>query len=154
VTYLDYPIAGSSYDTIQLDRLEVGFRQRLGAHTLESMRLEHHEDRLTLDLIRSVTAEVLAEKLPPERVERSQTFGIDFPASPFQHWKQKHATRWWLRRFVRRWPVRTERLTREARLTVNLERYRTYPEANYVLPPDKFGAPYRVAVLREDWRVW
>lgn len=53
-----------------------------------------------------LSAYVLKHDLGLHSVNRAKT--VHFPASPFQHWKQKHAESWWLRRFVTRWPVREQ----------------------------------------------
>lgn len=134
-------------------------RQSMGTKTLEMMEfglsdyLRVHPGRLgsfseeQLAVLLKDTAEgmrvklatfVLTDKLPPVEVDRKVQAFFAFPRSPFQHWKQKHADAWWLRRFARRWPVRTTQHTQEVRLIVHLERYRSYPEANVPVPTD-FG---------------
>lgn len=71
-----------------------------------------------------------------------------FPASPWQFFKQRHQTSWWLGWLVRRRPVRTRlhsvtrSVTFEAEVT--FERYATYPEATVYYPPDRLGKPVLV----------
>jgi hypothetical protein len=82
---------------------------------------------------------VLADRLPPLDIDRKTKAFFDFPSSPFQHWKSKHADTRWLGWLVRRWPVKTTEHVREVRLIVHLSRYRTYPLAEVPVPQDMFG---------------
>lgn len=131
---------------VVLEKLRLGLQQRVGAHVLESARPEFIIDRLSGDMICRLRADVLAEKLPPVQVSGQESVTFESPATPFQHWKQKHAEAWWLVWFVRRWPVREDVTTKTVRMTVDLTKYRSYPQANYILPDD-FGAPVLVHTL-------
>lgn len=99
---------------------------------LAAMRLKQEGNVMRMKL----TTHVLADKLPPVEIDRKVSAFFTFPRSPFQHWKQKHANAWWLRRFVKHWPVRTTQHTQQVRLIVHLERFRTYPEASIQVPPN------------------
>lgn len=107
---------------------------RLGSFANEHMALKLKQE--TAGMRVKLTTHVLADKLLPVEVDRKVPAFFTFPRSPFQHWKQKHADAWWLRRFVKRWPVRTTQHTQQVRLIVNLQRFRTYPEANVSIPPN------------------
>lgn len=137
-------------ESFTLERLRVGLEQHVGAHALESMRLEVVEDLLRNSFIYRLKTDILAEKLPPEKVERSKTFTLDFPASSWQHFKQEHSESWWLRWLVQRRPIRYQALEQTATLTVDLERYRTFPQCNYVFPKN-LGPYVQVAIPRETW---
>lgn len=126
----------------RMEMLEMGLHR-----DLKSMRLlgSLSEELLTVEIGREVNAaaatfrtQLLADRLPPADVDRTVPAFFSFPASPFQHWKSKHAGTRWLGWFVRRWPVRTEEHRQDVRLIVHLERYRTYPEADIPVPDD-FG---------------
>lgn len=147
-----YGLSGTTpwADNLTLERRRYDVQAELGMFTRSSMKLEQREDIFRDRLIYRLTADVLAEKLPPERIERTSEFFWEFPASPFQHWKQKHDRSWWLRWFVARRPVRRVRHAKVATLEVNLERYRTFPQCNYVFPKD-LGPYVNVAVVRSDW---
>jgi hypothetical protein len=153
-----------SYETFTLDRLKAGVTTRVGAAVAESMRLESWQDQVYGDLMYGLTAHVLAETLPPVEVTQTEVFTLETPVNWFEHlkltcyrWRQHRKGRLsdpfcqvlaWLER---RWPARLEATSRKCALTVNLERYRTYPKANIVLPPDKWGMPVRVAVVNRSW---
>lgn len=148
-----------SFDTVTLERMKVAGRKHIGAFTMHSLELSRFQNDLADELIYALTAEVLAEKLPPASETSTTIVRFDVPATWFQHlkqslygWRRKsfrtRGLRFWLER---RFPVRYETLTRRVTLTVSLERYRTYPKANIVLPPDRFGQPVRVAITRTDW---
>lgn len=99
---------------------------------LAAMRLKQEANVMRMKL----TTDVLADKLPPVEIDRKTKAFFWFPESPFQHWKSKHAHTSWLGWFVRRWPVRHAEHVREVRLIVNLQRFRTYPEASIQVPPN------------------
>lgn len=139
-----------SVEALTLERLKLGLQMRVGAHVLDSLRLERQQDMIYNDLLYRLEASVLAEKLPPEKVERSKVVTLDFPASSWQHFKQEHSESWWLGWLVRRRPIRYQALEQTATLTVDLERYRTFPQCNYVFP--KGLGPYvNVAVTHDHW---
>lgn len=149
MSLLDGPIV-SSYETLTLERLEFGLQQHIGAHALHSMVLERVEAVLTDGFIYRLKVDVLAEKLPPEKVERSTEFFWAFPASVWQHFKLTHLESWWLGWLVRRRPVKYTEHTKTATLTVDLERYRTFPQCNYVFPKD-LGPYVKIATLDTNW---
>lgn len=79
---------------------------------------DHGVKFLRNELVLSLEARVLSEKLE----EGVKTDYVDIPSSWWQHLKYEHAPGW----FIDRWPVQYDRAT----LTVYLERWATYPEAN------------------------
>lgn len=101
---------------------------------------------------------VLVDALPPETVTSRQRVTFEVPASTWQMWKARHASRWYARRLVVRWPVRYEadpdgRGT-DAVCTLDLERFRAYPRARVQLPPDRFGPQVLTHALRgPSWRI-
>ncbi len=60
-------------------------------------------------LLMTLRAYVLTHPLGKHEVTRTKT--IEWPATPWHHWKHRHATAWWLRWFVQRRPVQTTRQT-------------------------------------------
>lgn len=136
---------------IVLERLKVGLQHRVGRHMLESMRPEFVVDHLSGDLTARLEAYVLAEKLPPVELTGREFLTFMSPASPFQHWKRKHEAAWWLAWFVRRWPVREDATTRTVTMTVDLTRYRSYPEADYAVM-DGFGVPVLTHTVSTRWQ--
>jgi len=140
------PIA--SFETLTLERLEHEVRGSVGAHIHESLKASIDED-IWGGLVYRLTADVLAEKLPPKSVARSEHVTFEFPASTWQMFKMNHAESWWLGWFVREWPVRWNTHKKLATLTVDLERYRTFPQANYVFP-NTLGPYVNVAVTRDS----
>lgn len=145
------PIALASYETLTLERLKLGLQTNVGAHVRESLTAELDED-IWGGMICRLKADILAEKLPPETIVRSRVFVLDFPASSWQHFKHEHKESWWLGWLVRRRPVRTEQHKEEATLTVDLDRYRTFPQCNYTFPKD-LGPYVQVAMVRDHWSV-
>lgn len=123
--------------------LKVGVTNAVSAELAASLKFETLRDEVCDQIIYRLTAQVLADQLPPERVERSSSATFDVPASWWQAWKAEHPGLWrgWLRR---RWPALTAEHTRTMTLSVDLRRYRVYPEQTAVLP-QYFGRPVLVA---------
>jgi len=103
-------------------------------------------------------AKILADDLPPEQVTARQRVAYEVPASTWQNISRCHASRWYARRLVARWPVRYEPdpdgRGADAVCTFELERFRAYPQANVRLPRDQFGPEVLSHVLRgPNWRI-
>lgn len=130
-------VTGPSALTYSMELLEMGlsrlvtdgYRSNLSQEAL-AVSLKQHALGMRLTL----TTQLLADRLPPNDVDRVVPAFFSFPASPFQHWKSKHEDSRWLGWFVRRWPVRTDEHRQDVRLVVHLERFRTYPEARIPVP--------------------
>jgi hypothetical protein len=135
-------------ETVSLDLLKTGVVVPLGIpHVMEAdaqMVKSILSDSLLQGAIR-LQGFVLTETLAPEYESKS----VEFPDSPFQHWKHKHADSWWLRRFVRRWPVRN----RQVSLIVECERWRVFPHSKIRLPNRDFGKPVLITqtTSRLEW---
>lgn len=96
--------------------------------------------------------QILADDLPSEQLTQRTRVPYEVPASTWEMWKKRHAHRWYARRLVARWPVRYEpdpdgRGT-DALCKFDLERYRTYPQAQVQLPHDRFGQAYLAHGIR------
>lgn len=64
------------------------------------------EDLFADRMIARLRSWVLTHQLAEHEVIRTRT--VEWPATPWQHWKQRHAEAWWLRWFVARRPVRMQ----------------------------------------------
>ena len=94
-------------------------------------------------LVYRLEAEVLADRLVGDT--KTAHGALFFPASPWQFFKGKHSSSWWLGWLVRRRPVRNDEHPYTA--TVTFERYATYPYSRLHPHPD-LGR----AVLLEQFR--
>lgn len=92
------------------------------------------------DLIRDRVAvamrtKILTDNLPPETVTDSVEVVFHEPASTWQMWKRNNQgrwyTKWWLPWLLQRRPVKSHGVSKTARATLSLERFRVYPEAKY-----------------------
>ncbi|MFJ6841393.1 hypothetical protein ACIQRE_01850 [Streptomyces griseoluteus] len=145
---------------IDTSRVELRFRQFAAQMAMD----EHLGIDLDVNVLREeifghllfqLRARVLSDDLPPQRLTARQRVTFEVPASTWQMWKARHGRRWYARRLVARWPVRYEpdpdgRGT-EAVCSFDLERYRLYPRARVVLPPDQFGMAVHAHTLRGPW---
>jgi len=79
---------------------------------------------------------------------------VDVPATWWQHFKRTYRGRRWLRWLVRRHPVVYRTHNRTCQLTVNVQRFYTYPHAPIL--PESYGRPYRVATVNPTlkWGPW
>ncbi len=103
-------------------------------------------------MVAAIRARVLAEQLPPEKVERTETVEFEHPATWWEMFRDTYRDRWWMAWSVRRRPVRTLTRTRGVRLEVSLRRFRTYPRATVTIP--ELGTPVHVAFTEEKAVRW
>ncbi len=101
----------------------------LGEAARDSMRVRRYVDTETNRLMVEFTAEILADRLPPEQVTETTLVQFESPATWWEHFKQTYGGRWWLRPLVRRRPVRLERQQRAVKVTVDLRLFQAYPRA-------------------------
>jgi hypothetical protein len=142
-----FPTEALSIQDIILHRLKVGATEHIGAHMLESMEVSLGQDDYFLDrLVMRLKAYVLAERLPPASVTKTVTVSWVKPATWRDHWKLTFGHRWWARWYVSRRPARTVELRQDVALTVDLQKYITYPKANVPFR-DSAWRPVRAA----DW---
>lgn len=134
--------------TVVLEHLKYKQRQVVGAGVLATLKLtEMPEFLITMGegMAYELMAEMLAEKIGSDRIERIKVVQQDFEITdgPFQRWKQRHALSWWLRWFVKWRPVRTvsESKTCQVVLRVEVEDYAAFPHSSYVPAPAEFGPP-------------
>lgn len=102
-----------------------------------------------------MVAQIMCEDLPPEKVTRSKW--VEFPPVPlsaWHMWKEQNRFKWYARWIVKRWPVKyQERQGVEITLSLNLERFRAYPQAKIQFNDDRFGNAVRMHTIRDlDWR--
>ncbi len=92
-------------------------------------------DFLRDEMMVGMRVKVLTDNLPPESVRESTTITIHEPASTWQTWKSNNHGKWytkgWLPWLLTRRPVKTTERRQQVTCTVNLERFRSYPEASY-----------------------
>lgn len=122
---------------IILDKLPVKYvaavRSRLGSYSADSMQIQRVGEELGYDIYR-MTTQILAGKI----ASGTREFTFEFPATWRDHWKRDHATRWYARWIVRRWPARMT----VHRNVIDFKQYAAYPLADLpVAPPDEFGYP-------------
>lgn len=127
-------------DRVALDVLRVGARTTVGRDAI--LHVENNPHDVLGPLMLRLESQVLAEKLVGGTY--TGTGHKDFPTSPWQFFKQRHADSWWLRWLVVRRPVNTERHTITAK--VEVEAHRTYPESTIAIPA--LGRPVVVEQVR------
>lgn len=115
-----------------LDRERVGAYRVISRYVLDNAEFELIE-REAHGLMVQLVSEVLTERL----VDEIQTVHLDVPASWWDAFKQTYGASWWLRRFVRRYPVKLTRLSNDVRF----ERYARYPNADIPKQVTPLGRP-------------
>jgi len=89
----------------------------------------------TTDLTGDVTCHVLGERVTPtQHVNAAKWVNFTMPATWCQHWKEDHKGTWYGRRIVARWPIRLEIVTKMVQMSVPIERWRTFPQAEVPYP--------------------
>jgi len=85
--------------------------------------------KIMLDkMILRVKMLVLGEKLPQAKYEVKDRFTFFWPSSWWQHFKFQYRERWWMRRFERRWPVKTQHETAYFRGEIRIDPMILYPD--------------------------
>lgn len=134
-----FPRPRTEWDVVQYGQ----HRMILGRFARDSARFESTPgigpmaiaDR---DIIRKLTVYVLADKLPPEQIVETTRVVVRVPASWWDEFKNTYRNRWWLRALVRRRPVALVDIVRVVTVTVDLRRWRAFPEADVPFPRE-FG---------------
>jgi hypothetical protein len=126
-------------------------RKRFGAYgtipdcITQSLEVEEIRDHMLHGLLVRMRAEVLGEQLPPHEVTESKTVELGSPVSWWQHFKHAYADRWWMRRHVRKHPIRISVTTEKVTLTARWENFAAYPFSQLVTPaPAYLGQPYHL----------
>lgn len=127
---------------VALEQRKVGAALEVSRQASLSVRPDVLADRLLMQL----ESYVLAEKLVGDT--KTVTGAIDFPSSPWQFYKQRHAESWWLRWLVNRRPVRTTAHRYERYVT--FERYAHYPRSTLRVP--ELGRAVIFEQFTEPWR--
>lgn len=148
----------SRVERVVLERLKLQVRKHLPREvaariTLTTVEGRTFSDYLADTLLVELASEVLGERVDEQTVVSSAAVEFASPSSWWQHWKADHAGAWYARWLVRRWPVRNRAAVRTARVSVNVERLRTYPNITFnYRSDDVLGKP--VVVLRAEPAVW
>ncbi len=147
----DAPTTPIRLNRATLELLQVAVKRRVedsvGGTLLDS--LECTVDGMAVEL----KGTVLAEKLPPEVVERTEVVDFVHPDGWWQLFRETYRRHWWMRWSRGRWPVRTTKTHRRVTLTVSVGRFRTFPQAS-VPPPAALGVPVNVAIVEERVMRW
>lgn len=86
---------------------------------------------------------VLGQTRPDKVVETTETVSFEYPASPFQHWKFKHKTSWWLKWFIRHRPIIIATQLKQCKLRTSWDMADVYPLQTVITEP-RLGEPYVV----------
>lgn len=101
-------------------------------------------------ILLKLKAFVLTHPLAEHEVTRTKA--VEWPATPWQHWKQRHSESWWLRWFVQRWPVRMQQQVVDFREA--WQEMAAYPWQDRLPRLSGLGKPTRmVEVLAAEWNV-
>lgn len=142
----DDPAPFAQAESIILEKLRFAAAARLSpyvAHNLDVEFINSFAEHLVIRL----SSAVLAKQIPPVVAMDYREVEWFVPASWWQHWKADHEDAWYARAFVRRWPVRRLRYSKEFQLKVNLDGYWIWPDAA-VLPPE-FGTAVPVHMVHQ-----
>jgi hypothetical protein len=109
-----------------------------------------HQTLRTLAL--EIEACVVGQRRPDKVVESKEVVFFEYPASPFQHWKFKHKSSWWLKWFTKKYPVIIAEKAKKCTLSVSWAMTDVYPEQTRVHPT--LGEQYTlIDPPRSIWRI-
>lgn len=138
------------------DWQKLGFAQRIEPDMFDAsglptgiggVAMEATRDWMTDMIVAKLKAFVLTHQLAEHSVSRQRT--VSWPATPWQHFKHRHAASWWLRWLVARRPVRMqhERVDFQEAWT----ELAAYPWQTYLPPFPELGQPNRVVPSDVRW---
>lgn len=103
----------------------------------------------------AMRTKILTDNLPPETVSASKGVLFHEPASTWQMWKRNNQGHWytwkWLDAWLKKWPIQYVQTERVATLEVNLERFRSYPEAQYRASDFRLGKAVLMHNMSNPW---
>lgn len=116
---------------VYLDSQRVAISQTISGEFMRAnLRLTEERDAILNRMIYEISTKVRSHNLPPEQVEETRTLACDHPADWWQQWKHDVAAKHWaLRWIVRRRPVQFTRTWHKLTVTMDLRRFRVYPDA-------------------------
>lgn len=145
----------TDYSVVQLEKMKFYAQQYVQEHLAVDAGLEIVTEHALNALCYRLTAEIFADKLPPEKITRTTNMSVEVPATWWQHWKEDHKDKWYGRWIYERYGVDTRTIVEEYELTVDLKRWQTYPEAK--IPVDYgYGRAYnnyQIAVFDKGVRL-
>jgi hypothetical protein len=111
-----------------LERLKLGMSAEM-PQVSQTLNLTLDPNYATDRLAARLTAFILAERLPPQRL-RGEVQDMRW-ATWYDHLKATVQDRWWAAAYVRRWPPRAVEVP--IRVSVPVQGWWTYPHAPYVI---------------------
>ncbi len=139
------PIVRREFSMVSLEALRLSVRARVeelvGATVAGSTNVRWIGENLAYEL----EAFLLADQLPPAHFSEERRVEVLYPDGWLEMLRHAYQDRWWMRRWVKRRPIRWHTEVRTVRLEVELRRYWTFPKANVQLPDDRLGEPVRLA---------
>lgn len=119
------------YKELVLEPTKFGLMHGVSAEFLSDPNgMDFIQDRMTVQL----KAMVLGERLEDFHAQSKEQIAWLFPASPWQHFKEKHKWSWWLRRFVSRFPVQKETHFRTVECNIQAQVRGFYPHQTLADP--------------------
>lgn len=147
----------SSPRQYEFDWRKIGFVQQVSPELLEDVRflppgvgnvaIAASRDWMTDMIVMKLRAFVLTHQLAEHSVSRRRT--VSWPATPWQHWKHRHAGSWWLRWLVARRPVQMQHEVVDFQEAWT--ELATYPWQTHLPPFPELGKPNRVVLSDVRW---
>ncbi len=113
----------------------ISYVEGIGDTIRNSLDFAVWRDHLVDRMVYQLTADVFAEKLAEERIEKTAFFRVDVHASWWQHFKDDVLDRYRLTRWFVRWrPVRFKIVESQQTLVADFKQYALFPAADIVTP--------------------
>lgn len=140
-------------EQLEAEWLQIRNRRSISKGVFTEMKLIEDElSHIYNVMYADLNAFVLGKSLPPEVKMVSIDFEFEYPASPWQMFKEKHKDSWWMRAFVRRYPVQSNTVKKNKRATVSWDKKAIFPDQELVKWKEKLGDP--VVILSEPFVKW
>jgi len=138
-----FPFDSTEFKQRVLERTQLRLQYPISAYVANSACFDLIE--MTGEkLLMTIMAEVLTDHVETLR----QTAKLNVPATWWQHFKQDHEQNWFMRKLIKRRPIRYTTWSSD----VIFERLMRYPDARIALPESQFGHPVICeSVTHGDW---
>lgn len=134
---------------VVMEPMRVGTAQYVRRNAEMSVIPDPHKE--VEAMLVSLESHVMAHKIfvhTEKHLVASDTW--EFPASPWQFFKQRHRDRWWMRWLVVRRPVRLDSHHRDYERTVVIGRHVTFPDCSLDFYDAQMGKPVIVDTVEVE----
>lgn len=141
--------------SVIVEKLGLQLERELTEEFLHRVDLRTVHDHIRNSFRLQLKTEIWGQRLAPETTRHYAEWHEMRWATWWDHLKDTHRQRWWMRALVRRRPVRYVDIPHSREITLTVESYRKFPAANFRVPDDFGPVVYQQDLWTEErWHPW